>query len=565
MNLRSLLHDRRILYPLLAVLAFLFYLLFSTESVKTEIVWATVQQGPFTVEAIETGEVRAVQQQDVKAPMEWRMSLQIVSMAPEGKYVQPGELMVQFDTAELEKRLEVAEDRLTSALAQLEKLLAEQQARNQQLEGNILTAEYSRDIAVLQKDLYKYEAEVKRQDAELERLKALVQLDEAKTAMESQKIIDAATLSTTKLEIAKARLEKRELELKIETMSLRAPIGGMLVYNEVGWWENQKKVSVGDKVNPGEPIVSIPNLDSMQVILRVNEMDISRIKIGQAAVVILDAYPDKRFHGRIRQMARLGQKESWNSTIKDFEVIIRLRESDPLLKPGMTARAIITIDQLEQVCFVPLGAVFEQDGKPVLLAKDNYPKATPVNLGVRTEDWIVVQGEGIAQGKAVALRSPEKKIRRIGLADYVQYTRTAEEKWQKMFDEMQQRGMKYDYEARRNEPPAVGQPGPPMPGMPGGAPIITMGPGGSMQVTMQGGVAAVSGAVPSGSAKVMTFSAPTGQAAPAAPGNVKVMTFGAPAGQGAAISTEQVIRLDKSAVKIIKSDSTRADSLARKR
>jgi hypothetical protein len=380
--------------------------------------------------------------------------------------------------------------------------------------------------------------------------------------MESQRIIDAATLSTTKLEIAKARLEKRELEFKIETMSLRAPIGGMLVYNEVGWWENQKKVSVGDKVNPGEPIVSIPNLDSIQVILRVNEMDISRIKIGQEAVVILDAYPDKRFHGRIRQMARLGQKESWNSNIKDFEVIIRLRESDPLLKPGMTARAIITIDQLEQVCFVPLGAVFEQDGKPVLLTKDHYPKPTPVSLGVRTEDWIVVQGEGIAQGKAVALSSPEKKIRRIGLVEYVRYTRTAEEKWQKMFEEMQQRGMNYDYEARRNEPPAVGQPGPPMPG---GAPIITMGPGGNVQVTMQGGVATVSGVAPSGSAKVMTFSGPAGQAAPAAPGNVKVMTFGAPAGQGAAIATEQVIRLDKSAMKIIKSDSTRADSLAKKR
>jgi HlyD family secretion protein len=535
MDLRSLSHNRRFLFPLILLVVFLFYLLFSTESVKTEISWASIQQGPFAVEAIETGEVRAVQQQDVKAPMEWRMSLQIVSMAPEGKYVVPGEVLVQFDIAELEKRLDVANDRLTSALAQQDKLVAEQQARNQELQGNLLTAEYSRDIAVLQQELYKYEAEVKRQDAELERLKALVQLDEAKTTLESQKIIDAAALSTARLEIAKARLEKRELERQIENMTLRAPIGGMLVYNEVGWWDNQKKASVGDKVNPGEPIVSIPNLDNMQVTLRVNEMDISRIKTDQKAVIILDAYPEKKFNGRVAQIARLGQKENWNTAIKDFEVIVLLEESDPLLKPGMTARAIITIDKLEKVCFAPIGAIFEQENKPVVFTRKKYPTPVPVSLGERTEDWVVVQGEGIAAGEAVALRTADPKARRIGFARYAQYTKTAEEKWQSMFQEMQQRGMRYDYDAKRNEPPAAGQPvnAPHMPGMPAGAQIMQMGSGGAVQV-MRPGAPAVSGTV-----KVMTFG---GQGAPLAPGNVKIMT-----------------------AKTIKSDSTTADSLAKKR
>jgi RND family efflux transporter MFP subunit len=549
MDLRSLSHDRRFLYPFIALVIFLLYLFFSTESVKTEISWATIQQAPFTVEAIETGEVRAIQQQDVKAPMEWRMSLQVVSLAPEGKLVQAGDVLVQFDIAELEKRLDVANDRLTSALAQQEKLLAEQQARNQELQGNLLTAEYSRDIAVLQQDLYKYEAEVKRQDAELERLKALIQLDEAKTTLESQKIIDAAALSSARLEIAKARLEKRGLERQIENMTLRAPISGMLVYNEVGWWDNQKKVSVGDKVNAGEPIVSIPNLDSMQVTLRVNEMDISRIKDGQEAVIILDAYPEKRYHGRVAQIARLGQKENWNTTIKDFEVVVRLQESDPLLKPGMTARAIITIDKLDNACFVPMGAIFEQDNKPVVFTRKKYPAPLPVSLGERTEDWIVVQGEGIAAGEAVALRTADSRIRRIGFARYAQYTKTAEEKWQKMFEEMLQRGLRYDYDASRGQPPAVGQPGngPHVPGLPAGAHIMQMGSGGSIHVMMPGGAAA--------------------SGTPAAPGNVKVMTFGAPAGQGTLLAPDQPMKRAAPAVtlKNLKSDSTTADSLTKKR
>ncbi|NLP11994.1 hypothetical protein GX408_16465, partial [bacterium] len=207
--------------------------------------WTSVRSGPFAVSVTETGEVRAVQQIDVKAPMEWRMQLQVLYLAPEGSVVEQGQLLAQFDTAELQKRLDLAEDRLISALAQEKKLLAEQQARMQQLEGDLRTSEYSRDIAVLQRDLMKYEAQVRRQDVELEHQKALLELEQARTQIEAQKIIDRAALRTAQLAIAEERLEKRQLEGQIQNLSLRAPIRGMLVYNEIGQWENRKKIAQG--------------------------------------------------------------------------------------------------------------------------------------------------------------------------------------------------------------------------------------------------------------------------------------------------------------------------------
>jgi HlyD family secretion protein len=438
------------------VLLILLIILFSSSGEKSKPPsWTEIQQGTFLVQAAETGEVRAVQQLDVKAPMEWRMPLQVVWLAPEGSMVQKGDLLVQFDIAELQKRQDLAEDRLISAVAQEKKLLAEQDAKNQQLQGNLLTAEYSRDLAQLQKELMKYESAVKQQDVELDRQKALLELDEAKTTLESQKIIDAAALNSAKVAIAKERTEMKELERQIASLSLRAPNSGMVIYNEVGWWDNQKKVSTGDKVNPGEPIVSIPNLDSMQVNLRVNEMDISRIKSGQRTVVTLDAYPDKKFNGVVTHIARLAQKQNWDSMIKDFEVIVRLEQADPLLKPGMTAKAMIVVQQLENVLFVPLGSVFEKEGKPVIFRKKNHPSATPVTLSERNEGWVVVAGAGLQPGEALAWRCPDDESKRIGYSEEIKYAHATAGYWQQSFGNMSQKGLQYDFDARRNEAPTA--------------------------------------------------------------------------------------------------------------
>ncbi len=417
--------------------------------------WTRVRRGPFAVTVTETGEVRAVQQIDVKAPMEWRMQLQVLYLAPEGSVVEEGQLLAQFDTAELQKRLDLAEDRLISALAQEKKLLAEQGARMQQLEGDLRTSEYSRDIAVLQRDLMKYEAQVRRQDVELEHQKALLELGQAQTQIEAQKIIDRAALRTAQLVVADERLEKRELEGQIQNLSLRAPIRGMLVYNEIGRWENRKKIALGDNVNPGEALVSIPNLDSMQVSLRVNEMDVSRIQIGQPAVVSLDAYPNSRFSGRVAHMAKLAQKENWNSMIKDFEVIVRLDRADSLFKPGMTARAEILVQPETTALFMPLGALYEIDGRPVIFRKTDYPRPTPVVPGERTDAWVSLNSSQVREGDLIAWKSPDAGAKRIGLAADLQRLRADEKFWQQTFGEMNKRGLRYEYGSSSLQPAAT--------------------------------------------------------------------------------------------------------------
>src|SRR5690606_6706744 len=107
-------------------------------------------------------------------------------------------------------------------------------------------------------------------------------------------------------------------------------------------------------------IAELPDLSSMISKTFINEIDISRISVGQKVVVGVDAFPDKKFDGEVITVANIGQTLP-NGDTKVFEVTIKLFGSDPELRPAMTTSNVITINYLEDALFVPLEAVFKTD------------------------------------------------------------------------------------------------------------------------------------------------------------------------------------------------------------
>ena len=444
--------QKRWFWPALAALLLLIWLFGSQDDGKarSEPVWSDLRLSDLTVDAVETGEIEAVHSVDLSPPMEWRMDMQIIAMVPEGTVVQAGDFLVQFDTSELEDRLELAQNSLTSLLAQRDGLRAQQSARISQLKANIAAATYSEEIAVLQRELLKYEAAVKRMDAELEEKKAQISLIEARTNLESQEIIDFSSLSTLRVEIEKNRGEVRELEEKIGNLTLRAPIGGLVVYKEIESGGELKKIAVGDKPRPGQPVISIPNLDTMQVKLRVNEMDAARLVSGQSALIRLEAYPGRSFDGRVMRIAKLAQKEDYDSEIRDFEVVVRMSQADSVLKPGMTAKVQIELDKALQALTAPTGAVFEHKGERVVFPKKSYPRPLTVETGLRSDQRIVVVSDALKAGDLLSCTAPDSSFHRMGYTGYAAATTLSSQRIAEAFAEMERRGLAYDYDGNRN-------------------------------------------------------------------------------------------------------------------
>jgi len=417
--------------------------------VGDDIVWVPVERGDFVIEHVESGEIRAVEAEFVRAPRE-RIDLQIVDMAPEGTVVGKGDFLVQFDTAALKEELDQELDVLKQAEADLRSIETNQASRMSELLSNLKLAEYSREAAELRVELLKYESENTQEDARLELKKELIRFDETEKKIEAQKIIDYAERQTAALKLDHAKREVQEIRDRIERLRITAPIRGMVVYQEIGGWNAPKyKVSIGEQVRAGEAIISIPDLTQMKMILQVNEMDVSRLEVGQRADIRLDAFPDSLFHGTVSTIASLIEKqvEHWRPTSRppSFAVTLILDETSPVLKPGMTAQSIIFAEKIPDVIYVPVGAVYENgDGETVVFTRRRFPDPTPVTLGKRNSRFAVVD-EGLDAGdRELSLMPPGGNFHPLGWFAEMERRRMEQRNLLAHIETMEERGITFD-------------------------------------------------------------------------------------------------------------------------
>lgn len=417
--------------------------------------WARVRQDTLRVELVETGEVGAVNSTIVAAPQIWALDLQIIDMVPEGQHVDSGTTLVQFDRSALLTRVSTLQTDLDMHHATMRRMRAEHQASLRTLEREVEMADYALKLARVQLEQLRYESEIRKQNGELEVLKAEIALKEAQSRLEAQAIINSAEEKQQQLKILQARGEVNRIQRQLDQLTLTAPIAGMVVYHAD--WEGSKP-QVGAKVRPGRGIIDLPDLSRMQVKVRVNEVDAARLRLDQEADITLDAFPAKRFHGRLVSMTKIAAAKEQESQVRVFEAILEIAESDSLLKPGMTAKVRLQLDRLPDAMVIPIGCVYEMDGRSVVFTKGSPHKPVPIELGPRNDYLVSVNG--LAPGTEVSWHAGADGAQPLGHAAYQQRRRPPASERQQFFAEMEKRGLAFDYEAfRRRSPEAPGQTG----------------------------------------------------------------------------------------------------------
>jgi multidrug efflux pump subunit AcrA (membrane-fusion protein) len=138
----------------------------------------------------------------------------------------------------------------------------------------------------------------------------------------------------------------------------------------------------------------------------VSEVDVARVKVGLEAEVKLDAYPEPTFHGKVAEVGVLASTEEGNEDAKVFDVLIRINESDALLRPGMSATVRIFIDRLPDKLWAPIEAVFDRGDKYLAYEMSGSGwKEREVKLGARNDNYVVIDS-GLQPGVKVALVDP---------------------------------------------------------------------------------------------------------------------------------------------------------------
>ncbi|MBD3168311.1 MAG: efflux RND transporter periplasmic adaptor subunit [candidate division Zixibacteria bacterium] len=380
---------KKILYPVAAVIVILigYLALPPLFSAAPEIPTVPVEKGDFSISVRTTGSVDAKQAYTITTPR--IRGLQITWLAPEGSIVEEGDTIVKFDSSEQLAELEEYKLKLKIANKSLERQRQEYVIQEKQLRLDLQKAE--RNYNEKRHEAPKLAEEAKL-ELELARLNSEVKLEQIK-----------ADIEKAELEVQQAREKVNQSQRELNQMTLTAPIPGMVVYLEIWKGGTRGKVQEGDSPWPGQGLINLPNLNDMIVETTVSEVDAAQVDSGQTAVVTLDAFPDDKFDGMVYNKSTLARRKERGSQIKVFDIKINILEKDERIKPGMSASCDIIAERFSDVVHVPLEAVFEKDGKPVVYLENKEKRV--VEVGRRNDKDIEIVS-GLEGGERICLLDP---------------------------------------------------------------------------------------------------------------------------------------------------------------
>ena len=418
---------------------------------------AEVLDGTFEIVVSVTGELLALRSTEITAPVELRSrelrfrSIQIQDLIPEGTYVDSGDYVATLDRSEADNTYKDILDQLEVIQSQYTKTKLDTTMGLSSLRDQIINLKYNMEEAEITLEQSQFEPPATIRQARINLDKASRAYDQAVENYELEVQQARANITEATINLAKQIRKKEEIEKVMQSFVIRAPASGMVIYKRE--WDGQKR-TVGSEVRTFDlAVAELPDMSTMISKTYVNEIDISKIDVGQKVRIGIDAFPEKSFTGIVTEVANVGEQLP-NTDAKVFEVIIKLNEVDPVMRPSMTTSNLIITQTFTDVLFIPLETVHTNDSLPFVYKKNGVRQV--VVLGESNENQIIVEA-GLSDGEKVMLSVPEEpekyKFEGLELAEIIR-----EKEMEKQRLEQEQKAL---YEQRLNggSSGAMGDPG----------------------------------------------------------------------------------------------------------
>ena len=358
-----------------------------------------------------SGNIRARRTVDISSDVSARVAELLVD---EGDDVRRGQTLLRLEPDQYQSSV----SRAQASLAQAEAQRMQQVANLAQSRRNLdrLLALRSRDSLL-----------VSRQ-----------QIDDATTSLE----VAEATLSSAEHGVSQARAAVDEAEEQLSKTVFTAPMDGKVTRMNV---EEGETVIIGTMNNPGSLVLTISDLSVIEIVAQVDETDVSAISLGDSAAIRIDAFPDRKFVGRVTEIGNSaitppggqGQQGGQQQAAIDFEVVLTLDETDAPLRPDLSATADIVVESRSHVVSVPIIAMTVRedttwvsednrgeadDDEPreiegVFLARAGRATFTPVTIGIAGQEYFEVIS-GLNEGDTV-VAGPYQRIRQLVEGDAI--------------------------------------------------------------------------------------------------------------------------------------------------
>jgi HlyD family secretion protein len=366
-----------------------------------------------------SGNIRARRTVDISSDVSARVSELLVD---EGDDVVTGQTLLRLEP-----------DQYQASLSRAEASLAQAEAQQAQQQANLVQAQRDRDRLT----------QLRARDS---LLVSRQQLDDAETRVEVQQ----ALLQSTRFGVSQARAGVDETEDRLSKTIFTAPMDGKITRLNV---EEGETVIIGTMNNPGSLVLTISDLSVIEVVVKVDETEVSEISLGDSASIRIDAFPDVEFAGHVTEIGNSAinppsQQQSGQQAAIDFEVVLTLLPSDAPLRPDLSATADIVVERRDDVVAVPIIALTVRDRaeiegdeassdtgsdttgaaerdvgaamddvEGVFLASAGKVRFVPVEIGIAGQEYFEVVS-GLAEGDTV-VAGPYQRIRQLRNGDAI--------------------------------------------------------------------------------------------------------------------------------------------------
>ena len=264
--------------------------------------------------------------------------------------------------------------------------------------------------AATARDLYLNYEFIKNGEETLSKyLEALRELNRARKASVSKLAQADAKRRSAEAQYNVQVRQRKELAEQLGNCLIKATKSGLVVYgggDDGYYWGNEGRVREGATVRERQTIITIPNLEHMLVKVSIHESYIKKVKKDQKVRISVDAFPDKELTGKVHKVGVLPDSQNrWlNPDLKVYQTTIHVDGTQDWIKPGMTAKAQILVQHLDDVLQVPVQAIVPVDNRQtvtVVTAKGNETR--DVEVGEFSDEFIQIV-KGLNVGEKVLLR-----------------------------------------------------------------------------------------------------------------------------------------------------------------
>jgi HlyD family secretion protein len=363
----------------------------SADGAKT----AAVERGTMVVSVVATGKIQPITTVEVKSKANGIIEKLHVDV---DQVVAAGEVLAELDRENLTAQLREARANLQAAEAARDGAVAE-------LKKNEIEAE-APDVDLARRN-YARAAQLFAQriasQSDLDQAKlTLDQSENRARAARGQLVIAQSRVVQATAVVAQATAAVDRATEELANATIRAPIHATVLTRDV-----EVGSPVSSILNLGANatlVMTLGDIDKVYVKGKVDESDIGKVRIGQAARITTESFPGRVFEGRVTEISPIGVDKD---NVTTFAVEVSIDNPGKELKANMTANAEIVLEELPNSLLVPEAAVMYDSGKHAFLdivdpAAKTGRRHVPVKVGIGNGSAIQILS-GVAAGDRVVL------------------------------------------------------------------------------------------------------------------------------------------------------------------